>query len=141
MEIRIDTDKIKVLADDAGNIILTPEAESSIIQLLEIQESIEEAIKLAKDNIEKQALKFNANFNSVASDNLRVGYRVFGSKYKIDESRIDSVPKGLYRTEVKYSVIPDEVDKYVDEHGSLPLGVEEPERKKQITITRKGENV
>lgn len=141
MEIRIDTDKIQVLSDDAGNIILTPEAESSIIQLLEIQKSIEEAIKSAKDNIEKQALKFNPNFNSVASDNLRVGYRTFGSKYKIDESRIDSISKDLYKTEVKYSVIPDRVDEYVDEKGSLPLGIDEVERKKQITITRKGENV
>lgn len=141
MEVTINTDKIKVMADDAGNIILTPEAESSIIQLLEIQESIEDAMKLAKDNIEKQALKFNPNFNSVASDNLRVGYRVFGSKYRIDESRLSSVPKELYKTEVKYSPVPGEIDKYVDEKGTLPLGIEEPERKKQITITRKGENV
>lgn len=139
MKLTIDTNKIKVMADEAKGIIFTPEAESTILSLLEMQKSVEEAIKLAKENIEQEALKLNPNFNSIASDNLRIGYRVFGSRYRLDETRVLDLPKELYKTEYKYSIVVDEVDKYVEEHGSLPLGIDEPERKKQVTITLKGE--
>ncbi len=137
MKIEIDTEKIDVLVNESGNIIFTPDAENAILQLLELQGSIEEAITAAKGEIEKKALAHNKNFNSVSSNKLRVGYRVFGNKYRIDESRLDSIPKHLYKTEVKFSPISEEIDKYVNEVGSVPLGIEEPERKKQITITLK----
>lgn len=139
MKITIDLDTIKVAQDESGKIIMTPEAEGSILQLMDIQLQIEDAIRKAKENIEKEALKYNENFSSIVSNNLKIGYRAFGAKYTLDESRIDEVPEGLYKKEVKtvYSVDTKAVDSYCEEKGGLPLGIEERERKKQITISLK----
>lgn len=137
MEININLQKLELAVNSAGDIIFTPEAEKHLQLLLDTQNKIDELVKQAKDIIEAKGLEYNENFNGVVSDNLKVGYRMFGSRYSLDESRISELPERLYKKEIKYSPVTEEIDTYYDEHGNLPLGVVEKDRKKQITITAK----
>lgn len=136
-KITIDLKKIELAVNQAGDIIFTPEAEKHIQLLLDTQAKLDELVKQAKDIIEAKGLEYNENFNGVVSDSFKVGYRMFGSRYSLDESRVNEIPEEVYKKEIKYSPIAEAIDAYYEQHGSLPLGVNEKERKKQITITAK----
>lgn len=134
MQITVDTDKVKSLVEDGGKILMSQEAEASLVQLLELQKSVEAAIGDAKKAIEEAALAYNPNFTSVQGEKVKVGYRSFGSKYGIDQATFDKLPPQFYKKKVSYSAETKEVDKYLVEFGSLPLGITKIERPKQISI-------
>lgn len=135
MNVNVDTDDIKILVDGANKIFLSPEGEQVLIKLYELQEQVEEAIKEAKLRIESEALKLNPQFSSMKSDNLKVMYRQYGSRYRIDESYASELPKELVN--IKTTITPnlDAVDDYIEQHGNLPLGLVENQRTKQISIS------
>lgn len=161
----IDTDKIIQLAQEGKNIVLTPEAEKQLLQLLDAKEYVEKAIDVCKEAITTEALKLNPNFSSITGEKVRVGFRQYGAKYKIDESKLDEVPENMYTAnvtaqevdrqalgeikdtlnelslpfKVAFSVEAKEVEKFVKEHKALPDGINEIERPKTMSITKKGE--
>lgn len=132
---KIEIEKLDNLVQKADQILIKPEAEKVLIQLLNIQEQVEVAIKEAKKRIEEAALKINPNFKSVKSDNLKVYYRQYGQKYTIDASRINEIPKELYKSKVTYTTVSKAIDEWVDQHGGLPLGINEAEREKSLTFS------
>lgn len=134
---QIDIEKLDNLIADAANVLIKPEAEEVIIQLLDIQEQVETAIKEAKKRIEEAALRINPNFKSLKADKIKVYYRQYGSKYRIDESLIDQVPTSLYKTKKVYSVISKEVDAWTAEHDGMPIGIIETEREKSIAFSKR----
>lgn len=136
MKIAIDTDTIGQLAVEGKEIVFKPEAEEALLQLLEMQESLEKAIDTAKVAIEKSALEYNENFTSVQGHKVKVGYRRYGSKYGIDPAKVDQLDPTLYKTESRYHAIPDAVDEWAEKNGALPLGVTKRDRAKQITMKR-----
>lgn len=138
MKISVDTDELKKLAAEGKTIFLKPEGEEALLKLLELREAIEAAIDEAKKILEAEALKLDPEFKSIQSDNVRVYYRTYGTKYKLDESKIASIPANLYTTKVSYSVNTKEVEAFAKEKGGLPDGILEPERPKQLTFSRKG---
>lgn len=138
MIVTIDLDQIKEWVAGADKIVLTPDAEASIMKLLEMSQTVEKAIDEAKAKIQEAALALNPDFKSVHSDNLSVAYRAYGSRFSVDETYLNTVPKELYKTKVTVSPIPEEVVKYADAHeGKLPMGIIEKERTKQLIITAK----
>lgn len=138
MKITIDTDQVKLLTDDTGKIIFTPDAENAIVQLNELKKSLDEAEKEMKQNIESEALKYDKNFKSVQGDRVKVTYRSYGAKYRLDESRVDEVPPQLIEKKVVYKLASSgDIDKYLEENEGLPVGIEVPDRPKQISITIK----
>jgi len=136
MKITIDLSKLHNLVKDSDKILFSPDGENTILQILELKKTIEDAEKAAKKLIETAALKLDKNFTSVQSDNLRVSYRAYGSRYKIDISHIEKLPVKLYKVIKKFSPIPSEIDEYADEKG-LPLGIIENEREKKISFSVK----
>jgi len=106
MIIKIDLDKLKGLVEEAGNIVFTKESEGALLELLDLQLQLENAITEAKTNIEAAALELN-------------------------------LPKDLYTTRTRYYPKSDEIDRYSDEKGGLPLGVITLDRPKQISFKRK----
>ena len=136
MKITVDLDHLNTLIKDADQILLSADGEKAIIQLLELKELVVKAEKAAKLAIEVAALKLDMNFTSVESDKIKISYRAYGPRYKIDESHIDKLPTTLYKKVVKFSPLPKAIDDHSDEHG-LPLGVIENEREKQISIKEK----
>jgi len=137
MIIKIDLDKLKGLVEEAGNIVFTKESEGALLELLDLQLQLENAITEAKTNIEAAALELNPSFKSVIGEQVKVAYRAYGTRYKIDESYLDKLPKDLYTTRTRYYPKSDEIDRYSDEKGGLPLGVITLDRPKQISFKRK----
>lgn len=135
----INIERLQELVAKADEIFLTPEGEKVLVDLLDMQAQIEDAITAAKQKLEAAALKANPNFSSIQGDKVKVYYRAFGAKYYIDENNINMAPKELYEIESKvtYKIDTAAVDKWIDAHGALPTGINEVERKKSISISLK----
>ena len=133
----IDIEKLNQLYPQADKILFNPEAESVLIQLLEIQEQVEVAIKAAKQKLEEAALKINPNFSSLHADKVKVFYRAYGEKYAIDESLITEIPEVFYEKQMKYKPKVDEIDDYQKKSHALPYGVKLRDRQKSISFSFK----
>jgi hypothetical protein len=135
MTITVDLDKVAKWVDESKDLILTPDAEKSLKNLLDLQEQIDLAIKQAKENIKTEALAYNENFSSLKTDNFKVSYRAYGARYTIERSHADMIPKDLTKSVTKLSVNIKAVDEYLENNdGMMPLGINETERVKQISI-------
>lgn len=135
----IEIENINELVCDADKIVLSNDGEKAIIQLLKLQKQIEQALTTAKMMVEKKALELNPNLKSITSDNLRISYRQYGSKYRIDESFFEKLDPSFYKIRKAYDVVADEVEKYCEEHKSLPIGINEVDRPKTLSFSLKGE--
>lgn len=134
---KIDLEKLEALKLEAGKIFLEPEGEKVLVQILEIQQQVEDAVSEVKRILEEKALAIDPNFSSIQADQIKVYYRQYGSRYKIDESQIKIIPKDLYTVKESYYPISEAIEKYTEEHGGMPAGVIEPERPKQLTFSLK----
>lgn len=132
--ITVDLDDLGKLVYDGSDIIMEPAAENALCKLLELEARIAGGLATAKRTIEQKALQYNPNFTSVQAHRVKVGYQFFGSKYSVDESKLDRLDKELYKTRTSYSPVGPAIDKFAKEHGKLPLGIIERERTKTITI-------
>jgi len=134
----VDLADLAALITEGKDIFLKSEGEEALLKLLDLQEAIEGAIDEAKRVLEAEALKLDPQFKSIQSDNVRVYYRTYGSRYKLDESKVATLPANLYTTRTSYTVNTKEVEAFAKEKGGLPDGILEPERTKQLTFSRKG---
>lgn len=134
---KIDIEKLETLVKMADRIFLGADGEEVLLQILEIEKQIEAAKTAVKTKLEEEALKLDENFSSIQGDKVKVYYRSYGSKYKIDESQIQNVPQELYKTKTTYLPDSKAIDEYAQKHNGLPLGVVEPERPKQLTFSEK----
>ncbi len=135
--VTVDLANVEMLVEHGKDIFLTPEAEASIVALLDLQERIKEAVDRMKGMIAAAGEAHNPNFTSIKGDNVRIQYRQYGGKYAIDVTRVQELPTDLYDTKVSYSPKTKEIDKWTEEHGGLPLGINERERAKTVSITVK----
>lgn len=135
----IEIEKLNDLVCESDKIVLSNDGENVIIELLKMEKQVEQAIKTAKMMIEKKALELNPNLKSITSDNLKISYRQYGAKYRIDESFFDKLDPSFYKVSKRYDVVADEVEKYCEEHKSLPIGINEIERPKSLSFALKGE--
>ena len=136
MIIKIDLSNIDLAVADSDKILISSDGEKALNTLLDVQEKIEAAIKSAKAIVKLKAVELNPNFSSVQGDTLKVSYRAYGARFKIDESYLDKLDATLYTKKVSFSPVAKEIEKYADEKG-MPLGVIEVDREKQIVIQRK----
>lgn len=135
----INLDKLTQLTADAGHIFLKSEGEEVLIQLLEIQKQVEDAITEAKNILEKTALSVDPNFSSIQGNKVKVYYRAYGTRYYLDEAQANMAPKELYTVETKVVTKVDAkaVEKWVKEKGGMPVGIKEAERNKSLTFSLK----
>ena len=136
MEIPIE--KVGDLEKKGDQILFKTTGEEALVQLFKIQEQVEEAIKNVKTRIEAKALELDPNFKAVIGDKVKVGYRYFGQRYFLDQSKVDKVPQNMLVKVTKYNLDLKELDKWTETHKNLPEGIKENERLKQITIKIKG---
>lgn len=132
-------DKLTKVTSDADKILLDPKGEEILLQLLKAQEEIDKLVDLAKVKLETAALKLDPNFSSVQADKIKVFYRAYGQRFYVDENNINMAPKELYEAESKvtYKVDAKAVEKWVAEHGGMPTGIIEVERKKSLSFSLK----
>ena len=127
------------LKENADQIFIDPKAEEVLIQLLEAQKQVADAIDQAKKKLEEKALKLNPNFSSIQADKVKVFYRSYGQRYYVDEANINMAPKELYTAESKitYKIDTKALEKWVDEKGGMPTGIKEYERPKTLSFSLK----
>ena len=136
----IDTAVLKRnLKEEAGKIFISPEGENVIVELLELQEQVEKAIKLVKDALVVEGSAVNPNFTSIQGDRVKVYYRSYGQRFYIDEAHVDLAPVELYTKEQKttYKIDSEAVEKWIDEQGKLPAGINEVDRPKTLSVSLK----
>ena len=134
----IDIEKLDRLVADADKIFISPEGEEVLVSLLDIRNQVDLAIDEAKKILEESALKLNPNFTSLQADKVKVYFRTYGSKYKVDESHIKDLPEEYYDIKKSYSPKTEAIEGFVEKNGALPLGIIEPERVKTISFSLKG---
>lgn len=139
MKISLDTEDISKLIKTGEGIVLDGQAESALLKLLELQEWVETAVDLAKHNIAEKALEYDPNFSSVQGTKVKIGYRYFGSRYKLDEPNLDKLSVDMYKKTYRYAPIPEKIDEFAKEHNALPLGITTVDRHKQIVIKKIGD--
>ena len=137
MKIQVDTDNIKLNAENADKIFLSAQGEEELVQLLTLQAEIEEALKEARRILEVTALKINKDFSFIQSDRIKVLYRAYGAKYYVAEGEIPSGDIVTSETKIVNKIDTKAVEKFVKEHGGLPTGITEVERVKSLGFSLK----
>ena len=132
--ITINKEAIILSRDQAGDIILTQEAEGELRKVLEFKKLAEEVYEWVQDKLSEAMSQ--QKIKKIVSGNLVVSQRLFGERYAIQESTEET-----YTKEVAYKKAnAEEIDKYVENHGDLPEGVTLKERSLKATIsTREAE--
>lgn len=100
MIITIDTEDIKKLHLEAENIVLEPQAENVLKQIIELEDMIAAVKETAKKKLEIEAYKLNPHFKSWQSDEVKVTMRAYGAKYFISDVDFKDADKEMFRTEV-----------------------------------------
>lgn len=138
MKFQIDTDQLRIVADEAGKLFVDPESESKLLELYNVRDEFDKILDAVKLKLESEAVKLDLEFSSIKGNQVKVMYRSYGARYKIDSSLIEQVPPSLYEVKSSYSANVKAIEEYIDaNHGKVPLGIIEPERSKQISITIK----
>ena len=135
---KIDIEKIPDLVANADAIFLSADGERHLLALLDMRDQVEAAIDAAKAMLETKAGEINPDFNSIQGDAIKVSYRYFGAKYYLDDSLVDQVDRELYKVSKRYNVDSKAVENWIETHKGLPVGINEVERKKQITFGKRG---
>lgn len=115
--------------DEAGKILITPQAEAEIIKILEAQKLIEDILDYTKELLSRGMTE--AHLKKVVGEKIVVSNRLYGERYAITE-----LTDGQFTKEVKY-LKPDAnaIDAYVEKTGSLPEEVNLKERNPKASIS------
>lgn len=133
-KIVIEYEALQSLIEEGKNITTTPKAEAAIVAILTLQEEVEAAIDEAKRVISEAALKINPNFSSIRSDKVKIGYKTYGQKYAIDESKLPSIPEECYSKKVVIAPNSKAIEAYLEKNKVVPEGVVEKIRTKSLSI-------
>lgn len=133
MIVTIDTDKIKVAVDEAGEFYFKPGAEKHLKLLVTYEAEIAAAVDAAKANIQKVIDENNAAVKSIVGDKVKVTVSPTGGIYAAAD--IKKVEPAYVKQAVREFLNSDAVAKYQEEHdGKLPKGVAVAVRKYRMAI-------
>lgn len=122
MIVTIDTDKIKLAVDEAGQFYFKPGAEKHLKLLMEYQENLAQAMAAAQANLQAAIDENNPAVTSIVGTKIKVTRSLTGSIYGAPD--IEKVPAEFVKQAVRKFVDGKAVDKYLEEHeGKLPVGV------------------
>lgn len=130
-KLTIDLDDIVKLSSDGKGFVFNPDAEESILKLLELRNNVDKAITDIKKEIATQGVKINPGFSGVRGSKIQASYRHYGQTYKI----VDPTKANLFVTKsVTYRPIATAIEDHVDQYGKLPDGIVVNEREKVISL-------
>jgi iron uptake system EfeUOB component EfeO/EfeM len=122
MIVTIDTDKVKVAVDEAGEFYFKPGAEKHLKLLVQYQAELAEAMAQAQANLQAAIDANNPAVTSSVGSHIKVTRSLTGSIYGAPD--IEKVPAEFVKQAVRKFVDGKAVDKYLEEHdGKLPKGV------------------
>lgn len=132
--VKINPAKILQAQKDGQNIVFDPNAEKSIIKLLDMQREVNEAVEWLKSEIERQALEYNDGFSSIKGERLKINYSASGAKYR-DDGTVKTRRARFWNKKTVWSINSKAVDEFRASRHVLPTGIIEAPRKKTIRIT------
>lgn len=136
--IRTNPEKVLALAEDGKKLLLDPTVENSIVQLLEYQTKVNEAVDQVKDFIQSAGEEILPNFKGIEAGKLRLMNREYGSKYKFTGGV--QADTAFVKVKEVSSIDGKAVDDYYKATQELPVGIEaNHERTKTMSITIKGQ--
>lgn len=134
-KLTIDLENVVKLASDGKTFALNPDAEESIVKLLELQEKVEHAISVVKASIAEQGTNLNQGFSGVRGSRIQASYRNYGQVYSFEHSDASGVDPSYYTKSITYRPNTKSIEDYQDSHGALPPGIVLNEgRKKSVSI-------
>lgn len=133
MIVTIDTDKIKVAVNEAGEFYFKPGAEKHLKLLVQYQAELAQAMEQAQANLQAAIDANNPAVTSIVGNHIKVTRSLTGSIYGAPD--IEKVPAEFVKQAVRKFVDGKAVDKYLEEHdGKLPTGVAVNVRKYRMAI-------
>lgn len=138
LTVTIDMEHVMQLAEDGKDLVFNPNAEAAILQLLELQNTIDSLINMVKNGITIQALDYNPAFTSVTGDKIKATYSAAGAKYGVNFNEVKHPRAPFFNRKVTYSLDTKLVEKFEMKHkGRLPVGVYKRDRNKNLTFRLK----
>jgi len=133
MIVTIDTDKVKVAADEAGQFYFKPGAEKHLKLLMQYQAEIAAAVELAQANIQAVIDDNNPAVTSIVGGKIKVNRSLTGAIYGADD--IKKVPAEFVKEAVRKFVDSKGIEAYqLENGGKLPKGVKLNDRKYRMAI-------
>ena len=132
--ITVKKSDITKFAEEGGKLVWKAEAEEQLLHLLELKETIDNAIEEVKENIAIAGKEVSPDFSGVMGSRVRAIYRVFGEKYAYDKNLVEKARPFLNEFTVR-KVISEVVDEYAKKEGNLPEGIVEKERLPKISLS------
>lgn len=132
--VSFNLNELEVIANNAGDITLTPTAELYLLKWFEFEERFETIKEKIKDRLKAEMEKNNCI--CIDSEDVRIMRRFFGDKYLITDPN-SAVDMGFASLETKVKVDSAEVDRYVKNIGDLPDGIVLKERTMSVVISPK----
>ena len=137
--IKIDPKEIAIFVEEGGKFLFKPSAEVEFDKLIQAQEMLNKAVEDVLEGIKKAGEKINPDFKGVKGEKYNLTKRQYGSRYTYKKAKTGSLGAFLKNKNYDY-VNAEAVDKYLEELGELPDGVEEKQREYKMSIRRKNEN-
>lgn len=92
------------------------------------------------DVVVQTCRKFNKDWTfTKLPGGIRFAWKLGGSVFKLDESKIAKVPKTLYSKHLNYRLITANIEAYIKANGKVPAGISASERDGSPSFTVSGE--
>lgn len=134
MKLTIDTDEIRALAREGDKFIFKKEAEKGILELLEVQKQVNEAVETLKMAIAEAGCKIDPSFSGVRGEKVNAVFRFYGEKYEYDWTKKEEL-KPFLNEKTYFKVDSDKVDGYLEQVGELPDGIKLKDRSKKLSLS------
>ncbi len=128
MEITIKPELIKELSVEGGRLILKARAEEELMKLLKMKDMIDEAIEEAKEAISASGKQISPDFKGFMGSQVKGYMKKTGFKY-------ESINEDFIKRTERLFPDTDKIEEYKKEHGTLPEGVTENERKETLVLS------
>ena len=133
----ITYDNLDLLVQGSNEICINPKGEEILTKLLLLKDAVDIAIDKCKNQLSVAIQEIDPDLSSISSDKVKLMYRVWGAKYRLDDTLIDSIDEKFYTKKETYSPNATEIDKEIKTNGVLPNGIIINERTKSVSITLK----
>lgn len=137
MKISIDTGKFKLPKrepDKKGLLPLSDTDEKILKKVIEAKAAIQAVEDDLKEKMAARLQEMGPNVTGFRGVAVKIGYRFFGAKYRIDDTLVSQLDPAFYSSKTSYSPQTKAIEKFEESTGNLPLGVDRRDRNKTITI-------
>lgn len=134
LKVEIDTRDLVDALNKSGDFINSPEIESSLVELMNIQKTVDEAISQAKEAIyEAGTEKFGDSFKSIRGNKIKFTVAKSGAKYSIKDED-EAVAASWATEEKKFKINTKVVDKAIENGEDVSKALIINDRKDSKTL-------